>query len=85
MSTNGNGTAEVEIEEGKSLFDRIEVPSMPKDVARKIALLEHELVEAEIEQRKYFFDLYLFIYIYIYPLFVAILNSLVSFLSLFFF
>jgi hypothetical protein len=55
MTTNG---ANIEaVEEGKSLFDRVEEPpdmSIPKDVARQIGLIEHELLEAELEQRRFF-------------------------------
>lgn len=36
-----------------SLEERVEMPSIPKDVARKIARVEEEFTRAEVEQRMY--------------------------------
>ncbi|KAL1970732.1 hypothetical protein VTN77DRAFT_2566 [Rasamsonia byssochlamydoides] len=49
--TNGasNGDA-ANGNEGKSLFERIEAPSIPKEAGRKIAQLEQEFIRAEVEQ-----------------------------------
>ena len=38
-------------DEAPSLFERITLPSIPKEVGRKISQLEQEFVRAEIEQR----------------------------------
>lgn len=37
-------------EKGKSLEERIELPSVPLDVAKKIARAEEEFTRAEVEQ-----------------------------------
>jgi hypothetical protein len=37
-------------DEAPSLFERITLPSIPKEVGRKISQLEQEFVRAEIEQ-----------------------------------
>lgn len=36
-----------------SLEERIEMPSIPKDVARQIARVEEEFTRAEVEERTY--------------------------------
>lgn len=51
MATNGKGVAQ-ESKEALSLFERIELPSIPKEAGRKIAQLEQEFIRAEVEQRK---------------------------------
>ena len=53
MASNGNGVAK-ESKEARSLFERIEFPSIPKEAGRKIAQLEQEFIRAEVEQRKWF-------------------------------
>jgi hypothetical protein len=54
MVTNGDTVANGNSSnEGKSLFDRIEFPSIPKGAGRKIAQLEQEFIRAEVEQCKY--------------------------------
>lgn len=40
-------------EDGKSLSEHVEVPGISKDAAKKIALLEQEFINAEVEQRMY--------------------------------
>lgn len=40
-------------EDAKSLSERIEVPGISKEAAKKIALLEQEFINAEVEQRMY--------------------------------
>lgn len=40
-------------EDGKSLSERVEVPGISKEAAKKIALLEQEFINAEVEQRMY--------------------------------
>lgn len=37
-------------EQGKSLEERIELPSIPKEAAQKISRIEEELNRAEVEQ-----------------------------------
>ncbi|KAJ9266050.1 hypothetical protein DTO212C5_6489 [Paecilomyces variotii] len=44
-----NGVAK-ESKEARSLFERIEFPSIPKEAGRKIAQLEQEFIRAEVEQ-----------------------------------
>lgn len=43
-------------QEAKSLGERVEVPGLSKDAAKKIAHLEQEFVRAEVEQCTSFFD-----------------------------
>lgn len=38
-------------DQGKSLEERIEMPTIPKNAAVKIARIEEELTRAEVEQR----------------------------------
>jgi len=38
--------------EDKSLLERVEVPSIPKGLATKIAHLQEQFIRAEVEQRK---------------------------------
>lgn len=40
-------------EDGKSLSERVEVPGISKEAAKKIELLEQEFINAEVEQRMY--------------------------------
>lgn len=40
-------------ENGMSLSERVEVPGISKEAAKKIALLEQEFINAEVEQRMY--------------------------------
>lgn len=42
-------------QEGKSLSERIETPSISKDAAKKIALLEQEFISADVEQCMFMF------------------------------
>lgn len=50
-------------EDTKPLAERVEVPGISKDAAKKIALLEREFINAEVEQRMYssidLYDLYI--------------------------
>ena len=39
--------------EDQSLLERTEMPSIPREAARKIALIEDEFTRAEVEQRMY--------------------------------
>lgn len=43
--------------EGKSLSERIETPSISKDAAKKIALLEQEFISADVEQCMFFISI----------------------------
>lgn len=47
-------------QEGKSLSERVEVPSISKDAAKKIALLEQEFISADVEQRMFISILHCF-------------------------
>jgi hypothetical protein len=38
--------------EDKSLLERVEVPSIPRETAIKIAHLQEQFIRAEVEQRK---------------------------------
>ena len=38
-------------EDQQSLLDRVEVPSIPREVGQKIARVEEEFTRAEVEQR----------------------------------
>lgn len=38
------------VDQGKSLEERIEMPSIPKEAAQKISRIEEELNRAEVEQ-----------------------------------
>lgn len=40
--------------EDKSLLERVEFPTIPKDAAKKIAHLQEEFLRAEVEQRTFF-------------------------------
>lgn len=55
-----NGVAK-ESKEARSLFERIEFPSIPKEAGRKIAQLEQEFIRAEVEQRKWFLLFFFFL------------------------
>lgn len=44
-------------QEGKSLSERIETPSISKDAAKKIALLEQEFISADVEQCMFFISI----------------------------
>jgi hypothetical protein len=69
MASNGK-----EDNQNQSLFDRIEIPTIPVQVRRQITQLEYETKQAEVEQREWpspssrffpslsFFSLFLFFY-----------------------
>lgn len=42
--------------EDQSLLERVEMPTIPREAARKIALVEEEFTRAEVEQRMYLFS-----------------------------
>lgn len=39
--------------EDQSLLERVEVPSIPREAAKKIAILEEEFIRAEVEQCRF--------------------------------
>lgn len=48
-------------EQNQSLLERIQRPEVSKETQKKIALVEQEFIQAEVEQREFFIFLFFFL------------------------